>query len=44
VTFLIFPRLKMKLKACHFWHNQDDRDRIAGSAEHPHRTWLPGWI
>jgi hypothetical protein len=27
-----------------FWHNWGDRGRIAGGAEHPHRTWLPGCI
>jgi hypothetical protein len=27
-----------------FWHNLGDRGRIAGGAEHPHRTWLPGCI
>jgi hypothetical protein len=27
-----------------FWHNWGDRGRIAGGAEHPHRTRLPGCI
>jgi hypothetical protein len=27
-----------------FWHKWGDQDRITGSAEHPHRTWLPGGI
>jgi hypothetical protein len=25
-----------------FWYNWGDRGRIAGCAEHPQRTWLPG--
>jgi hypothetical protein len=27
-----------------FWHNWGDRDRITGSAKHPHIIWLPGCI
>jgi hypothetical protein len=27
-----------------FWHNWDDRGRIAGDAEHPNRTRLPLYI
>jgi hypothetical protein len=27
-----------------FLHNWDDQSRIIRSAEHPHRTWLPGCI
>jgi hypothetical protein len=27
-----------------FWHNWGDWGRIAGCAEHPPRTWLPGCI
>jgi hypothetical protein len=27
-----------------FWHRWGDRGRIAGDAEHPHRTQLPGCI
>jgi hypothetical protein len=27
-----------------FWHSWGNRGRIAGCAEHPHRTWLSGCI
>jgi hypothetical protein len=27
-----------------FWQNRSDRGRIAGEAEHPHRTWPPACI
>jgi hypothetical protein len=33
-----------KTKRPPFWHSWDDRGRIGGDAEHPHRTRLPGWI
>jgi hypothetical protein len=26
------------------WHNWGNPGRIAGSAEHPHKTRFPGWI
>jgi hypothetical protein len=39
----LFPRLKVKLKGGNF-DNWADRGRIAGGAEHPHRTRLPGCI
>jgi hypothetical protein len=25
-----------------FWHSWGDQGRVAGGAEHPHRTQLPG--
>jgi hypothetical protein len=42
--FSVFPRLKVKLetKRPPFWHNWGDQGTVAGSAEHPHRTRLPG--
>jgi hypothetical protein len=40
-TFL-FPWLNIKLKCRHFLHKWGDQGRIAGSAEQPHRTRLPG--
>jgi hypothetical protein len=39
----LFRQLKTKLKGYNF-DNCGDRDRIAGSAERLHRTWLPGSI
>jgi hypothetical protein len=36
--------IKAKTKRPPFWHNWGDRGRIAGCAEHPHRTRLPGCI
>jgi hypothetical protein len=43
VTFL-FPRLKINWKFHYFETTEADWGRIRGSAEHPHRTWLPGCI
>jgi hypothetical protein len=36
--------LFLLLKRPSFWHIWCDRGRIAGCAEHPHRTQLPGCI
>jgi hypothetical protein len=33
-----------KIERPPFWHNLGARGRIAGGAEHPHRTWLPECI
>jgi hypothetical protein len=43
---LIFSasQIEDKTKRPPFWHNWDDRGRIAGDAEHPHRTQFPGCI
>jgi hypothetical protein len=42
--FSLFLRLEIKLKGRKFLRNWGDRGRIAGCAEHSHRTWLSGWI
>jgi hypothetical protein len=39
-----FSPIEDKTERPPFWHNWGDRGRIAGSAEHPYRTWLPGCI
>jgi hypothetical protein len=38
-----FPQLKTNLKGCHF-DTSEVTGKIAGGAEHPHRTQLPGCI
>jgi hypothetical protein len=40
VTFLYFPQLKI----LPFWHSWGYQDRITGSADHSHRSQLPGCI
>jgi hypothetical protein len=42
-TFLFSP-IEDKTWRPPFWHNLGDRGRIAGGAEHPRRTRLPGCI
>jgi hypothetical protein len=39
--FSLFPRLKIRPP---FWRSSGDGGRVAGGAEHPHRTRLPGRI
>jgi hypothetical protein len=43
VFFSVFPT-ENKIERPPFWHNWGDGCRIAGAAEHPHRTRLPGFI
>jgi hypothetical protein len=40
--FYVAP-IEGKTERLSVWHSSGDRGRIAGGAEHPHRTQLPGW-
>jgi hypothetical protein len=41
--FSVSP-IEDKTERSPFWHNLGDRGIIAGTAEHPHRTQLPGCV
>jgi hypothetical protein len=43
LLFSVSP-IEDKTERLPFWHNWGDRGRVAGYAEHHHRTWLPEFI